>query len=108
MGKDPEKEMPFFEREKKLGMLVGTYETYKGVNKASVVKKGGLLYLEIKEKYMESSDPLIPETEKIEEFKFYMVTETGDKMPVEFEVDSAGKIDLYVERNRYHKIRSGA
>lgn len=104
MGKDPEKEIPFFEREKKLGKLAGSYQTYKGINKVSIVKKAGLLYLEVKEKWMEASEPLIPETEKIENFKFYMVAPTGDKMPVEFTIDSSGKIDLYVERNRFHKV----
>jgi len=104
MGKDPEKEMPFFEREKKLGKLTGLYQTYKGINKVSIVKKAGLLYLETKENWMEASEPLIPETEKIENLKFYMVTPTGDKMPVEFTIDSTGKIDLYVERNRFHKV----
>jgi CubicO group peptidase (beta-lactamase class C family) len=106
MGKDPEKELPFFEREKKLNMLAGVYETYKGINKASVVKKGGLLYLETKEKYGESRDPLIPETEEMEGFRFNIVSETGDTMPVWFKVDSPEKIDLFVERNRYHKTRS--
>jgi CubicO group peptidase (beta-lactamase class C family) len=104
MGKDPEKEIPFFEREKKLGVLAGLYEAYKGINKAAVVKKAGLLYLEVKEKWMETSDPLIPETEKIENFKFHIISATGDKMPVEFTVDPSGKIDLYVERNRFHKV----
>jgi CubicO group peptidase (beta-lactamase class C family) len=104
MGRDPEKEMPFFEREKKLGKLAGLYQTYKGINKATIVKKAGLLYLEVKEKWMEASEPLIPETEKLENLKFYMVTPTGDKMPVEFTVDSSGKVDLYVERNRFHKV----
>jgi CubicO group peptidase (beta-lactamase class C family) len=104
MGKDPEKEMPLFERDKKLSMLAGSYETYKGVVKISVVKKGSLLYLEVKEKYMETSDPLIPETENIENFKFYIINPTGDKMPAEFTVDPSGKIDLYVERNRFHKV----
>jgi len=104
MGKDPMKEIPFFEIQKKLGMLEGTYESYKGMLKISVVKKGGLLYLESKEKFMEMSAPLIPETEKIEDFKFYIIYETGDKMPVEFVVSPSGKIDLYVERNRLHKL----
>jgi len=104
MGKDPMKEIPFFEIQKKLGMLEGTYESYKGILKVSIVKKGGLLYLESKEKFMEMSAPLIPETEKIEDFKFYIIYETGDKMPVEFVVSPSGKIDLYVERNRLHKL----
>lgn len=104
MGKDPEKEIPFFEREKKLGRLAGIYETYKGINKVSIVKRASLLYLEVKEKYIETSNPLIPETEKIENFKFYMISATGDKMPVEFTIDPSGKIDLYIGGNRFHRV----
>lgn len=104
MGKDPEKEIPFFEIEKKLGMLAGVYETYKGIHRISIVRKGPMLYLESKEKLMEMSVPLIPETQKIENFKFYIFSAPSRKMPVEFVVDSSGKIDLYIERNRLHKI----
>jgi len=107
MGKDPEKEIPIFEIEKKLSMLAGVYESYKGINKVSVVKKGGLLYVEVKEKLMEMSAPLIPESEELENFKFY-IPELGVKMPVEFTVDPSGKIDLYIERNRFHKITGRA
>ena len=104
MGKDPEKEIPFFEIEKKLSMLAGAYESYKGITKISVVKKGGLLYAESKEKGMEMSLPLIPESEKIENFKFYAIAGPGLKMAVEFVVDPSGKIDAYMERLRLHKI----
>jgi len=104
MGRDPEREMPFFQREKKLNTLVGQYQIYKGMAKISIVKKGSLLYFESKEKFMEANEPLIPETENIENLRFYMFSPVGDKMPVEFVIDSSGKIDLYVERNRFHKI----
>ena len=104
MGKDPEKEIPFFEIEKKLNMLAGEYTSYKGIHKFSVVKKGGLLYLVSKEKGIELNEPLIPETKNLENFKFYMISGPGSTMPVEFEVDATGKIDLYVERHRIHKI----
>lgn len=102
MGKDPMKEIPIFEIERKLGMLAGEYALYKEIHKVSVVNKGGVLYLESKDKLMQMSAPLIPESEKLENFKFYIPGPV--KMPVEFVVDSSGKTDLYVERNRLHKI----
>jgi hypothetical protein len=98
------KEIPLFEREKRLGLLTGKYETYKGIIRISIVKKGGLLYAEVKEKYMEASYPLIPETDKIEDHRFHIISETGDKIPIEFKVDHSGRADLYYERNRFHKV----
>lgn len=80
--------------------------SYKGVLKILVVKKGALLYLESEEKAMHMSVPLIPETEKIENFKFYIISTSGGKMPVEFTVDASGKIDLCIERTSFHRIRS--
>ena len=104
MGKDPEKEIPYFQIEKKLNMLAGEYATYKGINKVSIEKKGGMLYLEYKRWDMELRAPLIPETEKLENYKFYIISGPGSKTPVEFTADPSGKIDLYVERDRLHKI----
>lgn len=103
MGKDPEKELPYFEIKTKLDLLTGEYEFYKGIHKLSVVRKGGLLYLESKDPGMELNEPLIPETVKIENYKFYIYG-LGTKMLVEFDVAESGKIDLYLERNRFHKM----
>jgi len=103
MGKDPETELPALQIEKKLSMLTGVYESYKGINRISVVNKGGLLYVEAKERPFEMVVPLIPESEKIENLKFYILA-GGQKNPVEFTLDSSGKIDLYIESNRFHKI----
>ena len=105
MGKDPEKEIPDFEIERKLAVLVGEYETYKGINKASVKKKGSLLYVDSEMWGTKTSYPLIPETDKIEEYKFYTISGPSKRTPVEFVVDSSDKIDLYIDRNRFHKIR---
>jgi len=105
MGKDPEKEIPDFEIEKKLGMLAGEYETYRGVNKVSVKKKGSLLYVESEMWGTKTSYPLIPETDKIEDYKFHTISGPGKKALVEFVIDPSGKIDLYMDRNRFHKIR---
>lgn len=104
MGKDPMKEIPIFEIERKMGMLTGGYESYKGITKISVVRKGGILFAELKEKLYEQSLALIPESDRLDSLKFYILT-GGIKMPAEFVVDSSGKIDLYIERNRYHKVK---
>jgi hypothetical protein len=104
MGKDPLKEIPVFEIEKKMAMLVGEYAGYKGILKVSIVRKSGLLFMEVKEKLGEQSLPLIPESDKLESLRFYTPME-GTRTPVEFVVDASGKVDLYIERYRFHKIK---
>lgn len=105
MDKDPEKDIPAFKIEKKLNMLTGSYETYKGIVKVNIVNRGGLLYLERKNEFGEISVPLIPEDEKLETLKFYILSGIA-KTPVEFIVKSPEKIDLYVERRVFHKVKS--
>jgi CubicO group peptidase (beta-lactamase class C family) len=104
MGEDPMKEIPIFEIERKMGMLAGGYESYKGIAKISVVRKGGILFVESKEKLSEQSLALIPESDRLESLKFYLLA-GGMRMPAEFVVDSSGKIDLYIEGNRFHKVK---
>lgn len=100
MGKDPTKEIPYFEIEKKFRKLTGEYENYKGIAKLSVIQKGGMLYL----KYEDETVPLIPENNQIKNLRFYTIPIPGGKFPVEFEVYPSGEIDLFIERNRFHKI----
>ncbi len=107
LGKNPLKDIKFIEIEQKLSLLQGFYETYKGINKLSVIKRGAVVYLEPEEGPTPfnngMSAPLIPES--LDEFKFYFLSGLGGRTNVEFDVESAGKIDLYIERNRFHKIK---
>jgi CubicO group peptidase (beta-lactamase class C family) len=107
MDKDPLKEVPFFEADKKLSILAGEYASYKKTYRFNIVKRGGYLYFESKEKYWLAMGgwPLIPEDEKLENLKFYIPSAPALREPLEFVVDSSGKVDLYYERNRFHKIR---
>jgi len=105
LGKDPEKELPFLEIEKRLKQLEGNYESYRGVRRLSVVRKGPMLHLEEKTKLIEMSVPLIPDSEKMKKLKFHIYSGVGVKMPVEFVVDSKGLIDMYLERWRLHKVK---
>lgn len=104
MGKDLQEEIPFFERERHLLSLTGKYESYKGLHKVSVEKRGGLLYLKMSEEVFEMEVPLIPESNTINPRKFYIQRIDG-KIPVEFVITSSG-IDLYVERDYLHKTSS--
>jgi CubicO group peptidase (beta-lactamase class C family) len=105
MGKDPMKRIPTFKIEKMMSMLTGQYESYKGIEKISIVRKGGILFFESKDKLSEQSLALLPEDDTLKSLKFY-VPAGGQRMPLEFVVDSSGKIDLYLwERYRFHKTK---
>lgn len=102
LGKDPEKNLPFLEIEKKLSMLEGKYEAYKKLNKVSVVRRGSLLYLVRGQD--ETGTPLIPESDSMEDLKFYIYG-VGAKTLVEFEVDPEGRVHLYLDRWYLHKAK---
>jgi len=103
MGKDPSEVVPVLQIQERMERLTGTYETYRGLSKVSVVNKGGLLYLEQRDEFASSSVPLVPEDDRLETYRFYTWSQ-GLRQPVEFVVHSPEKIDLFVERNRYHKV----
>lgn len=105
LGKDPEREIPDFTIQKKMDLLTGEYAIYKGIVTVSVVQKGAMLYLEGELGGQKMSVPLIPEGDLLDDLKFYIIQEPGKKLPIEFDVADEGKIDLYVERNRFHKIK---
>ena len=84
------------------GYLTGNYENYKGLNRVKVLYKNGLLHLEQKNPLTDTCVPMIPEDDFLESNRYYIWSE-GIKQPIEFVVQSSGKIDLYVERYIYHK-----
>ena len=103
MGKDPRKVVPALQIQERIERLTGAYETYKGLSRANVVNRGGLLYLQQGGQSEDSGVPLIPEDDRLESNKFYILS-GGLRQPIEFVLHSPEKIDLYVERNRYHKV----
>ncbi|MEM2136928.1 MAG: hypothetical protein QXI93_03110, partial [Candidatus Methanomethylicia archaeon] len=103
LGKDPY-DVPQLKVKGKMAILCGQYSTYKGVDNAEVVNRGGMLYLIQKGAFGGMTIPLIPEDSLMESNKFYIYS-NGIKQPVEFVVYPDGKVDLYVERDRYHKVK---
>lgn len=103
LGKDPEKVIPVLEIRKRLSMLSGRYETYRGVSKARVVYREGLLYFEQESREGTSSVPLLPEDEKVETYDFYTYSD-GTKASLRFDVHSPEKIDLDLGRVKFHKV----
>jgi len=98
LGIEMEK-FPSIVLEEKLDLLTGNYENYLGITEVSISRKGPLLFLE----GTEGSYPLIPENENMDNNIFHAYYAPGQKALIEFDVKSPAEIDLYVERNRFHK-----
>jgi CubicO group peptidase (beta-lactamase class C family) len=100
VGRRPE-DHPHLKLRETMKKLAGSYQIYMGLEKVQVVNKGGLLYLQQKDHFLDSSTPLIPQESTLNTLTFYTLTE-GIKTPVEF-VETPAGLDLFVERYRYHK-----
>jgi len=101
VGENPE-ELPFMKVEKVYDILTGVYETYKGTMDAKVVVNGGILQVEIHDKYTDIVTPLIPENLEGSVKKFY-VFQSGGKLPVEFIIEN-GNVELIYERYKLRKV----
>ncbi|MEM3769760.1 MAG: serine hydrolase [Candidatus Bathyarchaeia archaeon] len=101
LDKDPD-ELPFIKYEKTYELLSGLYQTYKGTMDAKVVPKGGLLQIEICDKYTDMIILLIPEDIEGGVKRFYAL-QAGGKIPVEFIVDGE-RVELIYERYRLKKV----
>jgi len=104
LGKAPEKVLPVQDLLEKKKTLIGKYETYRGISKAEVVNKEGLLYFEQETYLGKSSTPLIPESNYFETLDFYTYSD-GTKSPIRFVIESPEKIDLFTSYQRYHKVK---
>jgi len=102
MGSEPSEAVPSIAVKKRMSELAGVYETYMGIEKVSVVRKGGMLYLEQKDLFTDALVPLIPEDPIMESATFYTLTD-GVKAPIEFVERGDGGIDLFIERYCYHR-----
>ncbi|MCR6669388.1 MAG: hypothetical protein NDF52_07445, partial [archaeon YNP-WB-062] len=61
------------------------------------------LYLVQKGVFGSITMPLIPEDDLMESNRFYVYS-NGVRMPVEFVIYSDGRVDMYIERDRFHKV----
>jgi CubicO group peptidase (beta-lactamase class C family) len=105
MGKDPAEAIPALIIRERTKQLMGSYETYRGLENLKVVGKGGLLYLEEKNRWSEKTTltPLIPEDPTLASTDFYTLR-NGLKSPVEFAIREDGKIDLFIGRYCFHRV----
>ncbi|MHA1557455.1 MAG: hypothetical protein ACTSPM_11040, partial [Candidatus Heimdallarchaeota archaeon] len=102
LDKNPQTDLPALRLDSKLSKFVGEYQTYKGLSKISISKTGLSLLGKFKD-YPEIIFPIIPLSDAVDDYNFYFPIGTL-KMPVVFEENTkTGQIDLYYERNRFHK-----
>lgn len=103
LGKSPD-DVPSVKVRRKMNVLCGQYSTYKGVDNIEVVNRGGMLYVIQKGAFGSITYPLIPEDPLMESNRFYIYS-YGVKQPVEFVIGRDGRIDLYIERDVFHKVK---
>lgn len=101
-GDDPREDSVYFTREQKLDQLTGDYESYQGVQKASITRGTGGLLLEYENQ--DETLVLLPESPTIEDSSFTTVDPTsGQPKTVEFEVDN-GQVHLQIDRWYLHQL----
>jgi CubicO group peptidase (beta-lactamase class C family) len=105
MGIDPGEAIPALVIRERMQRLMGSYETYRGLENLKVVNRGGLLYLEEKSRRTDNTTltPLIPKDPMLASTDFYILS-NGIKSPVEFVLWEDGAIDLFIGRYCYHKV----
>jgi CubicO group peptidase (beta-lactamase class C family) len=100
MGNDPYKH-PHLVLRDRMRSLVGVYQIHMGLEKLRVLNRGGLLYIEQKDPFLDALTPLIPEDPTLDNLDFYTLVE-GIRTPVKF-IEASGGFDMFYERYRYHK-----
>jgi CubicO group peptidase (beta-lactamase class C family) len=100
-GEDPEEAVPRLALERKADSLVGEYESYRGIQKATVEREGTTLTVEVDGRLGDHSMTLFPESSDPEDRSYYTVS--GDsRVPVEF-LDTEDGVDMLLQRWRLHR-----
>jgi len=97
MGKDPVEDVPYLAQWKHWERLAGTYSSYRGVFKAEVEQKGGMLVGTAKSRHGDQTVPLIPVSDDPRCNEFWVYGNETGRMKVWFELDE-GESRLYYER----------
>lgn len=103
-GLDAATANPYFAVREKLERVAGTYESYRGVQTATVEPEGLTLEVTIGPGDEGTTYTCFPESAEPDSYDFYTLSQKLHRLPVEFEV-SADSADLFVERNRLTKQR---
>lgn len=98
MGKDPEKVLPWVIFQRKVEVISGKYETFKGGVKMVIALKGFVLTADIGEGTESMSLPILIEGNK------YFVVQGPDKVELDVKVTSPEKVDVRFDRMVFHKV----
>ena len=101
IGHDPVKELEVFRREEISARLEGTYESYGGTVRLSVIRQGDYLIMRNVTKYTEESIILIPEEVK-DDYARYFTLLNGSKIYAEFMI-KGNEVELIYERFKFIK-----
>ncbi|MCC6030494.1 MAG: serine hydrolase [Desulfurococcales archaeon] len=101
LGRDPEKELVYILHERVYEKLVGDYVSYKETMKVKIERRGPLLYITFRGKYVVWDIPLVPEKIGENEYVFYSPS-LGAKTPAVF-YERDGKIEMIYERYKFVK-----
>lgn len=100
-GTDPAESVPLFALREKLEAVTGEYESYRGIQSATVERRGGMLELTLSTELSDQTYQLVPESLDPSEYLFYTVAESGHRIPVEFRGEDDG-LSLTIQRWRLH------
>lgn len=100
-GEEPEKAVPRLALEQKADSLVGEYESYRGIQNATVERDGTTLKVDVEGRLGNRSMTLFPENADPTDFTYYTVS--GDsRVPVEF-LDTEDGVNMLLQRWRLHR-----
>lgn len=100
LGRDPDA-LSFFARRRRFERLVGTYESYRGVRRATVERRGEVLALRFEDAFGGEPTTLVPADPRAEEF--FAVTPDGRRRRVEVAGDDDG-VTVDYGRWRLHEV----
>jgi len=98
MGHDPDEVLPGNRIRHRMERLVGSYETYRGLESLRIVRRDGVLYLGEDE----PDTPLLPDEPDYGSLRFHLV-EDGIRSPVDFREREDGHLILLLGRSVFHK-----
>ncbi|MEF8907300.1 MAG: serine hydrolase [Haloarculaceae archaeon] len=96
-------EVPHFALKAKARPLVGDYESFHGVETATVERDGASLNLSVSSVLSAKELTLLPETLGTDDHSYYTVNEAGERVPAEFRVDG-NDVELFLQRWRFRKV----
>lgn len=98
LGENPDDVVPVHGVHERMQQLLGSYETYEGIQTVDIVEERGMLYL----KYGDSLTPLIPEDTSYRGPDFYTLS-NGRKTPIDVRVGNDGAVTMLIARYVYRK-----